>query len=224
MICSLFTTTHPTYDTVSACIRLGHKYQIDYVVQQALDYLRRYYPSDFDALEQIDGAPAPKFTFTHAIGVVNLARLTGTHSLLPTALALCCSLKAHQLVEGFRRADGTHEVLSSSDLALCFQVNRALIREHVALVFHVFTPERAPGCTGGGKRCLEGMRTLLSEHGERVHSFTTPLPYAKWDYVKDIHRTSVCPSCLLLLKKRELDRRRDIWNRLPALCGVGVPA
>ncbi|KAI0691728.1 hypothetical protein C8Q76DRAFT_592250, partial [Earliella scabrosa] len=218
---NLFESTHPTYETISACVRLGHKYQIEPLVKQSLAYLSRFYPSDFDALLQGGQCCPPRFTFSHAIGVVNLARLTGTSALLPTALALCCTLKAHQLVDGFQHADGARETLAPTDLALCIQAHRALVREHVALVFKVFAPERARGCIGGAA-CVEGMRRLLGEQAERVQSFTTPLPYAQWHVVSELHRSAVCPPCFLLLKKREEDLRRDIWNRLPALVGVVV--
>ncbi|KAI0742402.1 hypothetical protein C8Q80DRAFT_1108864, partial [Daedaleopsis nitida] len=195
---SLFAAEHPTYERIAACIRLGHNYQITSIVSQALSYLRRFYTPDFDAVEQIDQLVPHKFTF-----------------------ALCCTLRAHELVDGFALPDGSREVLSSADLALCVQANRALVHEHVALVFHVFKPEAAPGCTGRGA-CVEGMRKLLSEHGDRVLSFTTPLPFAKWRFVTDLQRSVVCPACFLLLKKREEDQRQEIWNKLPALIGITV--
>ena len=71
---------------MSAWIRLGHKYHIDKLVQDGLDYLRRFYP------DLAPGAVIPRnrpeeFTRLSAIGVVNLARLTKSNDLLPLSLA-----------------------------------------------------------------------------------------------------------------------------------------
>lgn len=85
----LFGTENITYHKLSALIRIGHKYQMDHLVHQSLDYLRTMYPDDWSVCSK--GTPMWRLG-QYSIGVVNLARLTGAHHLLPCALMQCCSL------------------------------------------------------------------------------------------------------------------------------------
>ncbi|KAI1795374.1 hypothetical protein LXA43DRAFT_855926, partial [Ganoderma leucocontextum] len=121
---------HPTYQAISACVRLGHKYQLDHLLDSTLGYLRRYYPTNFNTYANFL-TPPPLFRPIHSIGVVNLACLTGAHDLLPIALYECCSLAAVELLRGFRRNDGTHKLLSSADLALCIGAQATLVKVHI---------------------------------------------------------------------------------------------
>ena len=54
--------------------------------EQSLQYLKSLYPAHFEDWKRITSWTPTKFEPEHAIGVVNLARLTGELSLLPTAL------------------------------------------------------------------------------------------------------------------------------------------
>ncbi|KAI0753723.1 hypothetical protein C8Q74DRAFT_1320211 [Fomes fomentarius] len=117
----LFGTQTITYHKISALIRIGHKYQMDHLVQQSLDYLRTIVCSK--------GPPVWRLR-QYSIGVVNLTRLTGAHHLLPCALMQCCSLGS-SVVDGFAREDGTREYLSPQDLGLCFNAKDKLIEARV---------------------------------------------------------------------------------------------
>ncbi|KAI1795360.1 hypothetical protein LXA43DRAFT_1178816 [Ganoderma leucocontextum] len=107
---------HPSFDAISATIRLGQKYQMSQYVEYTLGYLKEHYTDDFDEWEDTNCSP-PSFSPEHAIGVVNLARLIGADSLLPTALLVCCGL-GKSLVNGFQRADGSREHLTLDDIGL----------------------------------------------------------------------------------------------------------
>ena len=109
-----------TFHVVSAWLRLGHKYQIPALVEGALRHLRRFYPSSLCG--QSDGCPGPikkdrpaDVRGPHAIGIANLARLTGSHDLLPLALLECCKLGT-KITKGYTRKDGTVELLNEDDL------------------------------------------------------------------------------------------------------------
>ena len=91
------------------------KDEVDHIVDDAMAFIRKAYPKDFPSyLERT------MFRQEHAIGVVNLARLTGELSLLPLALLVCCQLGAC-ILRGFEYSDGAHEELAPADLAMCLE-------------------------------------------------------------------------------------------------------
>ncbi|EIW56892.1 uncharacterized protein TRAVEDRAFT_49704 [Trametes versicolor FP-101664 SS1] len=140
---SLFKLKSPSYHMISAIIRLGHKYQMDDLVNDAVDYLKRWYT--FILEEWAEGRLyAPDAPFepekAHAIGVVNLARLVDEPLLLPSALLMCCSLNCADIVKGFTREDGTREMLSLDDIGRCFAA-RTKFSEYVLLFLVARTSE-----------------------------------------------------------------------------------
>ncbi len=91
---------------ISAVIRLGHKYQMQNMVTQGVDYLKRWFTTDYPAWSA--GAlyePDTPLECVHAMGVINLARLVDVPALLPTALLMCCGLD-EEVVKGFVRENG----------------------------------------------------------------------------------------------------------------------
>ncbi|TBU28417.1 hypothetical protein BD311DRAFT_807035 [Dichomitus squalens] len=112
---------NPSFHALSAWIRLGHKYKIDKLVEDGLAYLRRFYPpyGPYNKKVLIDEDRPKSITGKFAIGVVNLARLTGSDDLIPLALLECCKLDA-AITQGLVHEDGTVEYLSADDLGRCF--------------------------------------------------------------------------------------------------------
>ncbi|KAH9829564.1 uncharacterized protein C8Q71DRAFT_863137 [Rhodofomes roseus] len=103
------------FEDIANCVRLAHKYGIKDLLKDSLAEIERYYPAKFEswdtrAIPCADG---------HAIIAVNLARLTGTTSLLPAALYCCCQMNARELMDGYERSDGTVDRLSKEDLERC---------------------------------------------------------------------------------------------------------
>ena len=100
----------PSYEKVTAYVRLGHKYQMSHVLAQGMRYLQDHFVSDFQRwcgkhpqwVTRGKYVP-PGFEPIHAIGVVNSARLGGWNNILPTALVICCSLAPQELLSGFER-------------------------------------------------------------------------------------------------------------------------
>ena len=122
----------PSIHVLSAWVRLGHKYQIDSLVEDALGLLRRCYPG-MSLWELTDSAGGTieiyrpsSIAGVFAIGVVNLARLVDDKGLLPLALLECCKVGA-EVVHGYEREDGSRELLSPDDLARCFAATSTLV-------------------------------------------------------------------------------------------------
>ncbi|KAI0706740.1 hypothetical protein C8T65DRAFT_225860 [Cerioporus squamosus] len=121
-----FSKTNPDFKTLSSLIRMGHKYQIDCGVEAGMHHLQSYYPARFADWEAVRAGP-PHFSQLDHIGVVNLARLTDTPSVLPLAFLHCCTLDPRTLIKGLRREDDTWETLSPEDLATVLAVRAELI-------------------------------------------------------------------------------------------------
>ncbi|TBU37460.1 hypothetical protein BD309DRAFT_995090 [Dichomitus squalens] len=211
--------TQPSYQTISASIRLGHKYQLDRLVDAALAYLRRYYTTDYDTWHNIHThCKTHPLSPVHAIGVVNLARLTGADDILPSALYACCTLEGPQLVEGFQREDGTPEVLSNADLARCIQGKANLTKERVGHVVGLHRRFQSPNCK---QRCSGG--AVIHKIVSRIDCAIHPCAFEGWTWPPaNGPGGNFCPHCLHILNMREHAQKQDLWNRLPELMGVMV--
>ncbi|KAI9061826.1 hypothetical protein FKP32DRAFT_1575208 [Trametes sanguinea] len=214
----------PSYEELSACIRLGHKYQIEDLLQRNLEYLQKYYPADFDAYVAARRHRPKSLKPVHAIGVVNLARLTGTPALLPAALMECCSLGA-DIVHGLKRADGTAETLSPEDFGRCF-VGRARMAQASARIAHqMFRQTVARGCRHPAC-CLRVLQRLLNELGdariELVSNLDWCISWAGYVDEKDEER-ELCGKCYKMLEEdRPRQLQREVWQILPTMMGVTV--
>ena len=107
-----------TIHQLSALIRLAHKYQIDDVQKQAIAALRISYPSDFQSWEKRDSQRLIGVTsVSSGIEVMSLARLVDEPKILPSAF-YTCTLAGGLIVDGWRREDGTLQMLDNSDLKI----------------------------------------------------------------------------------------------------------
>ncbi|KAL1938144.1 hypothetical protein VTO73DRAFT_11973 [Trametes versicolor] len=219
---SPFSPDEPTFDAISATIRLGHKYQMSRLVEHSLDYLKQYYTDDFDTWTANDAPGPPEFVARHAIGVVNLARLTGETSILPTAFLSCCSLGA-DIVDGLVREDGTREHLSMADLGLCFVAKAQLVQEAFENAINVLAPPVSAQCTSPSqcRKRLAHYTKFLAARGTPI-AFKGPLysivrmlwpPHVKRDQ-------SFCAFCWTMLDERDVNQRRALWKALTDVLGL----
>ncbi|RDX48995.1 hypothetical protein OH76DRAFT_1556700 [Lentinus brumalis] len=211
-----FAHEDPTYESVASAIRLGHKYQIAPLVEHALGYLKKYYTTTWKPLKS--WAP-PRFRPVHAIGVVNLARLVGCDTLLPTAFIDCCQLEG-ALVGGPLNADGTTEHLSASDLALCFSASINLARECVGMEMYMRRPAVSPSC----RYPTQCTRTFEKKHGPDVDvaKLCRPNPFYSLHLGYLGNHGAVCVSCASMLSQRDDDEGKKLWKRLPSVIGLSI--
>ncbi|KAI1785126.1 hypothetical protein LXA43DRAFT_976405 [Ganoderma leucocontextum] len=109
----------PSFNTISASIRLGHKYQMSSLVGHAIDYLKEHFLTMYDDWEKYPTYGLPAFDDVHAIAVVNFARTFDQPLLLPSTLLACTVLPGRILVAGCKCEDGSHETLAMEDLTRC---------------------------------------------------------------------------------------------------------
>ncbi|EIW56897.1 uncharacterized protein TRAVEDRAFT_49709 [Trametes versicolor FP-101664 SS1] len=215
---SPFSTNEISFHMISAAVRLGQKYQMSKLYQHAIDYLKDYFTEHLDVWEAHtdDGRLPPGFSDVHAIGVVNLARLTGEHTLLPTALLSCCML-GKAIVHGFAREDGTREQLALADVGLCFAAKGRLIEESVRIALAVFLPTVAKMCASVSE-CVRGFRKIHVELKDRARYIATADPFVP--YHSMFGEELLCKHCRAMVKERDLWERSSTWSRLSEILGI----
>ncbi|KAI0753648.1 hypothetical protein C8Q74DRAFT_1360943 [Fomes fomentarius] len=220
----------PTYQQISAYIRLSHKYEIDFVLEQSLEYLQCYFHDDFDKwYVRTPLAPLPGMKIVHAIDIVNIARLTGRHFPPP----FCSAARLGQrLVEGYRRGDGSYGQLTPEDLGRCIAAQKLLACETAKAVLAAFTPYTSKDCKHAQQRpqkfrCLLGLQRLLHNFREDATLVANIYPFYRWKYYRAFASGSseveMCDVCWAQLEQRFVNEQRKIWARLPELLDVVVP-
>ncbi|RDX49007.1 hypothetical protein OH76DRAFT_620714 [Lentinus brumalis] len=215
-----FTQDDPPYETIAGSIRLGHKYEICELVDHALGYLKRYYTVDYSQWKIPKMVVPPRFQLIHAIGVVNLARLTDCETILPTALYQCCQLDG-ELVKGFARADGTRECLSGDDLALCVAARANLMQESVGIALRICAPVLSISCTHPA-HCAVVFDDYL--HTGRLDPLAVCNTHPFWSAASMVNGVCemLCGSCWQMLCERNTSERVLFWDRLPTVLGIEV--
>ncbi|OJT09461.1 hypothetical protein TRAPUB_14064 [Trametes pubescens] len=207
-----------SYSMISAAVRLGHKYQMSKLYDHAIGYLKKHYTNDYDAwATHPDYVPAGFGMQEHAIGVVNLARLTGETSLLPTALLACCILN-EDIVDGFVRADGTREQLVLADVKLCLAAKDRLVRESMKVAFRVFQPFVADTCKSKAF-CTESFKRELATLEGRLEDMADPDP-CEAPLGEKFGEGILCMACRFMVHQRDNRERRAVWKKLPEIFGV----
>ena len=207
-----------TYDQISAYARLGHKYQIDTLFAQALDYLKLYFTTDFATWTRpwIHRYPY-KFSLMHAIGVVDLAHLLGCSSLLPTAFLVCCFIRPQDLLVGLRRPDGSFMTLSQADLARVMSAQGTLVKElHAALV------RVCSACVHSCAHCAAVADEILLACIDTSTRALDPFVECDMFLYPSSGRESMCTACEEQFKARMRIQQREIWKRLPEIFDVEV--
>ncbi len=217
----------PDANMIFAYTRLGHKYQIEHLFNQAVEFLKKRFTGDLTGWSwkvNIGGYVPPNFKPMHAIGVVNIARLAGCPIMLPIALVVCCSLKPKRLLRGFKRADGSYERLDHEDLLRCLTATPVLMQKTTSAVLRAFAAFENKRCTTAA-RCQKGLQTLL--HGSLATDgalIANPHPFHSWVfYAKDhIENGSICMHCLTAVRNHLRFEQEAIWKELPDVFHIDV--
>lgn len=210
---------------ISACIRLGHKYDLTSVYEQALSYLKGHFTTSLVVFHRTPTWVPRNFEPEHAIGVVNLALMTGERTLLPLAVLVCCRL-GEDMLEGFTYGDGERETLSQEGLALCFGAHARLLSATILIYFTTYAPLSANCCERGegDDKCRRSLQTLAELLALRAQGPIKPNPFLTLDYNKSASNAPrLCKPCQEAIKDRQLTRMVENWLRLPSMLGIDIP-
>ncbi|PIL26287.1 hypothetical protein GSI_12043 [Ganoderma sinense ZZ0214-1] len=210
----LYSRKQPSFHALSACVRLGHKYQIDHILDEAMAFIRKAYPKDFPSyLERT------VFSEEYAIGAVNLAQLIGACDVLPVAFLDCCTLFGTDLVWGFLRPDGTREMLSPRNLAFAIEAKDRLMREN-ARRLHRMTKFKPSSKCSGGDGCLAAEVFAMPLDEDDWQAGLSARVLAPWGL--SVPDGKICDACVKAWEEQVLAYRQDVWNRLPQILGMVV--
>ena len=214
--------TKHTFDEVCALARLSHKYHIQDVEEQALALLRQPYTDSFD--QWLRGSAIVSNSPVHAIGAVNIARLTDTPSLLPLAFYRCCSL-GPKLLDGWKREDGHVEHLAVDDLKICFAAHERLCKEGAQIFFKIFRDQPSEECSRADK-CRAGLNELVQSMTKSTLLLAIECSVlSSWRSIitKVASDHDICDACSKELHKRDERARKEVWDKLADLFGVRIP-
>ncbi|KAH9856092.1 hypothetical protein C2E23DRAFT_722542 [Lenzites betulinus] len=221
------TTEKISPEALLAIARLAHKYDVDGLLHQAIKCLQTCYSTRFDIWSQ--HLENSRFLTTaspnYAIGVINLARLTGIHSMLPVAFYECCALKG-ALVHGWKREDGVVERLSDADLERCINGAHVLARAHLHALPRVFKPTTSSRCREPAK-CKAAIQSQADHllNGPDVARADVALlsRLTVFDGLPEDSPTRADKRCTDMLRERDLVERRTLWAALPVIFNIEVP-
>ena len=215
------------FAVLASLIRMGHKYSIPKIMNDALSRLKKYYPTTLSAWD--DAATREGYVITgptDAFEVVRLARLTETPSLLPSSFFVCCENMCTVSVEHNGVAPEGQLLLNG----LSVQDSRRLIRgrENLALgvveriLKFITTCSDLPAdyhsshgeCIGKVAGTFYS-RTLDGSLGNpQYHAALQPL--SEWLFANPPgHPRLQCENCLRILKRNDEKTRAEVWNHLP---------
>ena len=109
---------------VSTILKLGRKYQVDFMVEEAMRRLIAACPKNNSRASALHAKTAIRDYEGGGmeISIINLARSFDLPMLLPHAFRRCrTQTSVENLIHGVDRGDGTFEHLSSEDLATCIK-------------------------------------------------------------------------------------------------------
>ncbi|KAJ6567010.1 hypothetical protein B0H19DRAFT_990737 [Mycena capillaripes] len=217
------------FDTVCGCLRLSHKYGVDYLRRRALVHLSSRYPttlSDCEAMPTTRSWERPT-AYSYLLFIYQLAREVDAAWLLPyVCYVLCWSLEAGLGTAIFHGAiyNGISVSLSAQDHESFLRGYRVQKESmHNDILRFLFSPAKIPGCTDPA-RCLQVRFEVLDAFSQRIKAggpgyssqplHTWPAQY----YWTMLHKA--CPTCLAHLKTRYQRARQGFWDRLPEMYGL----
>ncbi|TFK84644.1 hypothetical protein K466DRAFT_496187 [Polyporus arcularius HHB13444] len=220
---SVFSGVEPMeFGALASIVRMGHKYQVDAILDEALRRLNTVYTSDFATWDENEGGSTALITVRVADGIeaVNLFLLVGRKDMLVAAFYMCGLLDVDHLIDGIPRADGTLERLSTYDLQRCLTAQMALVKHDARILAELLHTDAPADCTCPSK---DFRRTLLdARHADVVsalHDILDPLPIHSTygvETIDDLEAEGLCDTCGEALRAHHTALRRDLWGRLPA--------
>ena len=208
------------FSELHAAIHLAHKYQCADVETRALSLLKKLYSPHF-ADHSPSRSPTCSMTRpprTAAIAAVNIARLTGTPSMLPFALYQACTLEG-EVLDGYARRDGSVEHLAALDLRLCMDARSELARELAAYVRDVFAPGHSDGCEDI-EQCTMGLNDMRDDAELRLGRCDVFDAYEGRAVEHWVGNYELCAGCTREVLAREEGQRRRVWKLLPEMFGM----
>ncbi|KAI0046838.1 hypothetical protein FA95DRAFT_1559697 [Auriscalpium vulgare] len=216
-----------TFEATLAYFRLGTKYEITRLREEAISRLEMCYPSTLDSFD----CPRNPRPITHTIGqdsevsLLALQNYATLHQLLPAALYACCTLTTTKLISGIEFAFDFMEPPPASKLADFWAKvynGRARLEESRVddtLCFldgAVSNNCERPACE----------KTIQSSF-RQDRALSRPNPNALENVGPTIKKNSgakPCKSCVTYWISRHVEGRQRVWDKLRDIFDIPEPA
>jgi len=227
------------FDIIASCLRLSHKYGVDYLHRRALIHLSSAYQttlSDCDAASYYGNksdarCPPAEIrswewpdTWSYYIFSIQLAREVDAPWILPYAFYCLATTYPRILSEAPSIFHGV--VHNGVSVGLSVQDQQSFALGHcnqnassaVDILRFLSYPPEIQGCTSP-QRCLSERLEAIELNRENLRlNGSHPLDLwgsEEWEWLEDL-----CPACLAVLKKTHQDARQAFWDKLPELYGL----
>ncbi|KDQ56559.1 hypothetical protein JAAARDRAFT_131792, partial [Jaapia argillacea MUCL 33604] len=204
---------HP-FAVVRAVLRLGRKYGIDDLREDAIAILRADFPDTLYGCLQIsrDGWQAIDGRRGTEIEAIRLAREIGLLKILPVAFYFGSQYDPPKVVElalhGITQDNGTVVKLSTNDQARLLNGRERLIRAQAKYSFAWLDSD--DGCVASKK---EGCRRAKAQLLRKLwYPFPKVVALLSWD--KD-WESGLCTGCIVTAKDAFEDGQMQVWDELP---------
>ncbi|KDQ56548.1 hypothetical protein JAAARDRAFT_131676 [Jaapia argillacea MUCL 33604] len=204
------------FPIVKALLRLGKKYGIDHLWEDAKSRLQTDFPHRLEEWDEMAGWVAISGSLSVQIDAIGLAWETGLLSILPAAFYSCCYEKDYLEVAftGSRRPDGSIARLSQEDQARFGKGRRELLRAQAKYSFSWLDPENLTNNPTGCVTVI-GCRKVKDNLFRRLWS---PVPdvwaLEAWNVEWEV---DLCSHCTTSAKKSFINGQKQIWDELPAI-------
>lgn len=127
-------------EVISAYLKLGDKYKVTHIRDEALLRLRTTYTGAwvYWGSRGLRESICPRLPPGRSIVAINLARTFNLDYLLPVAFYECAQLSPTVLIRGVTFSDGHVERLSEDDLELCLTGRQKLVEHYTWMLLRVF--------------------------------------------------------------------------------------
>ena len=199
---------------LTAFLRLGKKYEIRWLFEEACSRIKQCYPSSLFSLLFLP--PDLKHPVTgrdkYDFQLINLAREFGLFSFLPVAMYRCvCLSPLTAILDGYY-FDGSPYHLTPANQKSCI-MGRDKLLELRSLTFGWLKRQR-PCCIDEVKCALGNFATITELWCPDRPSSRDP--FMRWDPRWD---SRFCSNCMIYCHREIEDGREDAWNGLPSAFG-----
>ncbi|KAJ7119176.1 hypothetical protein C8R44DRAFT_189565 [Mycena epipterygia] len=224
-------------DIIVSCLRLSHKYGVDYLRRRALIHLSSGHHtslSESDSVEYhhdpVPSRPASEVVswpwpddFTYNMCVIELAREVEALWVLPTAFYVLSTAyqKLGSIIFHGTVYHGIPTSLSLQDQQSFITGRDSQIGSTNAdiLRFLLDPPSsEIKGCKSPNECSAERLRAFASIR-ERVRAYPA-IPLEMWKPTYWDKLGKVCPACLAVLKDTHRRARQAFWDKLPGMYGL----
>ena len=217
------------FETISASLRIGFKYNLNDIRNEAINRIAASLPNDVTTYSswgplldtagvwpqrRLEGGTAivSRHIHVHArdfIAIVNMAGTFGYASVVPFAFYMCAQLENDLLVRGYTDETGRRWNLSADDLIKCQKGQRRLSQAMMRNLRWMIEGPR-PNCRQK-EECSSAMRRNLE-------SFWTEL-YSRYDALRPVSYfgnlfSGYCMTCVTWAREKHREELQVTWNEL----------